>query len=55
MEIQHETALLNIKGNCLCEQTQKLYKILLTVGNAKYYAIGCEKWKNSYQSRQKQC
>ena len=39
------TALLNIKGNCLCEQTQKLYKILLTVGNVNYYAIRCQMWK----------
>ena len=32
-------------GNCFCEQTQKLYKILSIVGNANYYAIRCQKWK----------
>ena len=29
MKQRHSTALLNIKGNCLCEKTKKLYKILL--------------------------
>ena len=47
MKQRHITALLNIKGNGLCEQTQKIYKILLTVGNANshYYAIRRQEWK----------
>ena len=40
MKQQHNTALLHIKGNCLCEQPKKMYK-----RKANYYAIRCQKWK----------